>query len=331
MPLHKNIAYDVPIVLISSTDGQVVTGADISVYRCLDGTTQESGEGVITEIGNGQYIYEGNGSDFNADYTTGLLFIADGAVPVHVLFQMQYFRKDTAYDISFLLINVNTSLPLTEAAPSGIRCFSRMGHESVSGTFEEVGNGQYVFHATEEDFGGEEIIGFLITATNAVPLHLIIDLLEPYTATDYPTDSPASVLATYMTGVSLMTPPSAGEDWPLYISSLPDGDNIEDEVGAIFNTTPIKDGRDMKTGELTLHYGIEILIRALTEETGWSKCNEIAGNFDGLVNQDVSKDDTSYRIHNITRTGGINSLGYEDSTKRRRLFSMNFLISISKL
>jgi hypothetical protein len=331
MPLHKNIAYDIPIVLISSITGDVVIGADISVYRCLDGEIQEAGEGTISEIGNGQYVYQGNGSDFNADYTTGLLFIADGAVPVHVLFQMQYFRKDTAYDIPFLLINVNTSLPLISATPQGIRCFSRTGQENVTGTFEERGNGQYVFHATEEDFGGDEIIGFLITATDAVPLHLIIDLLEPYTATDYPTDSPASILATYMTGVSLMTPPSAGENWPLYISSLPDGDNIEDEIGAIFNTTPIKDGRDMKTGEVIEHYGIQIIIRANTEEEGWSKCNEIVSKLDSIFNIRISKGDNIYLLQSASRVGGVGCLGYEDGTKRRRLSQMEYKVSISKI
>lgn len=331
MPIHKNTLHDIPFILINKTTGGVLTGASITGYRSLDGNSQEIVDGIISEIGNGQYLFEGLAADFNGDFSTGLLFVSDNSIPVHILLQTTYFQKDTAYDIPFLLINTSTGLGLTGASPSGIRCLDGGVQSSVGGTFEELGNGQYVFHATAEDFGADDIAGFLIIATNAVPIHLIIDLLESYSATDYLLDTPASVIATWITGVGLMTAPSAGDSWPLYVSSLPDGNNVEDNAGVIYNTTPLKDARDMKTGEVTQHYGIQIVIRALDEETGWDKCNTIAGNLDALHNQLVSKDSNTYKIHNVSRSGGIGSLGFETGTKKRRLFSMNFLISLSKI
>jgi hypothetical protein len=303
----------------------------VSAYRTLDGAAQESAGGLVTELGNGQYLYEGVAADFNANFTTALLFTAADSIPVHVLLQMQYFRKDTAYNIPFLLINVNTSQGLTGATPAGKRCLDGGGQESVAGSFTELGNGQYVFEATVADFDADDIVGFLITATNAVPLHIIIDLLESYSPTALTGDTPATIVAAYLTGLALMTVPSAAGDWPLYISFLPDGPGIAHNAGAIYNTTPIKDGRWLKTGAVFQHYGIQIMLRATSEEAGWDKCKTLAGQLDAVANNDVIVSGTTYRLHNISRVGGINSLGEEPGTKRRRLFSMNFMAAIAEL
>lgn len=328
MPITKNTTHDVPFALVSSLDGSAITGASVSAYRCLDGVAQESAAGSVIELGNGQYVFEGAAADFNADYTTGLLFTASGAIPVHVVFQMTYFRKNTTYNIPFLLININSGEGLIGASPAGKRCLDGAGQEAVTGTFVERGNGQYVFQASVEDFDAEDIVGFLITATNAMPMHLIIDLLESYATTEVLTDNPAAVLANYITGLALMTVPSASGDWPLYISHLPDD---SDSAGAIYNTTPYKDGRRMVDGARLQHYGIQITIRSETEEEGWDKCNVISGQLDTVHNAETIFEGTTYQIHNVSMTGGINSLGDEIGTKRRKMFTMNFLVSLTKL
>jgi len=328
MPVTKNTAHDIPFALVNATDGQPKTGASVTAYRCLDGGVQESVEGTISELGNGQYLFAGAAGDFDADFTAGFLFVATGVVPVHILMQMQYFRPDIAHDIPFLLVNINTSLGLVGASPVAYRCLDGGVQEPVTGSFAELGNGQYLFQADEEDFDANDIVGFMITATNAVPVHLVIDLLESY---DVVGDSPAAIIASYLTGVALMTVPSAGEDWPLYISYLRDEQGVKDNAGAIYNTSPVKDGRRMVAGTVLQHYGIQIIIRALIEETGWTKCNILANQLDSVVNVDVIKDGSTYRLHNVSRVGGINVLGEEMTTKRRKLFSMNFLVSLTKL
>lgn len=327
MPIHKNTPHDVPFALVNKLTGAALTGANVIAYRCLDGAIQTSCAGSVVEKGNGQYLFEGAAADFDANYTSGLLFTSTNGVPVHVLFQMTYFRKDTAYDIPFLLMNVNTSQGLTGASPSGVRCLDGGAQAAVSGTFVERGNGQYVFRATAADFDADDIVGFLITATNAVPIHLIIDLLESYAPTTVLTDTPAAVIANYITGLALMTVPSAGGNWPLYISNMPDS---PDNIGAIYNTTPTKDGRSMEGGGVMQHYGVQIGIRCTTEETGWDKCNVIAGQLAAIHNNETILNGDTYTIHNVTIIGGINSLGQEAGTKRRRIFTMNFLADISK-
>jgi hypothetical protein len=327
MPIHKNTAHDVPFALVNSLTGEALTGASVTAYRCLDGGVQTGCAGSVTELGNGQYLFEGAAADFNADYTSGLLFVASNAVPVHVTFQMTYFRKDTTYNIPFLLLNVNTSQGLTGATPSGVKCLDGEAQVAVSGAFVERGRGQYVFQATTVDFGAEDIAGFLITATNAVPVHLIIDLLESYAPTTVLTDTPAAVLANYVTGLALMTVPSANGSWPLYISNMPDAPN---NLGAIYNTTPSKDARSMEGGGIIQHYGVQIGIRCSVEETGWDKCNVLAGQLAAVHNAETILNGDTYTIHNVSIIGGVNSLGKETGTKRRNMFTMNFLVDISK-
>lgn len=328
MPIRKNTAHNIPFILLNSLTGGVLTGATVTGYKSLDGGEQEAVVGDINEIAGGQYLFEGSAEDFNSDYSTGLLFTASSAIPVHLLLQSTYFRKDTAYDIPFLLINASSSGGLTGANPSAVRCLDGGGQESVDGTFEELGHGQYVFHAAATDFGADDIAGFLITATNAVPIHLTIDLLESYTTTSVTDDSPATIIANYLTGLAVMTVPSAEDDWPLYISNLPDS---PDNAAVIFNTTPIKDAKLMDDGSIIQHYGIEILLRSIIDEDGWDKCNILSGELDILRNVFVSINDSTYKIHNVTRLGGINSLGSESDSRRRNLFSMNFTVSITKI
>lgn len=271
MPVPKNVAQNIPFALVNNTDGSALTGATVTPYRCLDGGLQLVAAGSIGELGNGQYVLNGAAADFNADYTSAFLFDAANAVPAHVIMQMIYFRKDTAYDIPFLLLNVNTSRGLTGGSPAGMRCLDGQAQEPVAGAFVERGNGQYVFQATAGDFHANNTVGFLFTAAGAVPVHLIIDLLESYSPTDVPLDSPAAIVAHYTTGLGIMTVPSAASLWPFYVDSLPDA---PDNAACIFDTTPVKDGRWMRGGAVQQHFGVEVLLRALASTTGWQKCTE---------------------------------------------------------
>lgn len=126
-----------------------------------------------------------------------------------------------------------------------------------------------------------------------------------------------------------MSVPTANSDWPLYISNLPDQPDI---AGAIYNTTPMKDGRAMVGGGVFQHYGVQITIRSgLSEEVGWDKCNILSGQLDSVHDNETILNGTTYKIHSVSRIGGINSLGEEPGTKRRKMFTMNFLTTISKL
>lgn len=329
MPIQRNIAHDVPFAMIDKNSGAGLTGASITGYRALDGGAQSLVSGSIVEKGGGQYLFEGIADDYDAQFTSGLLFTATNGIPVHVLMQMVFFERNTAYNIPFLLVHNSLGTALTGVSPSGVRVLDGGSQEAVSGSFVERGNGQYVFQAAVADFTAEDIIGFLITATNAIPLHLTVDLKEAFTATQILSDSPASVVRAHLITESLVTDPDSAGSWPMYVSSLPGGDNIEDNAAAIYNTTPILDGRLM-IGPVIQHYGIQIKVRANNHETGFAKCAAIDAELSSVHNTSVLKDGTTYQLVNVSPTTAIVPLGAEQGTIRREMFTMNYIVTMKQ-
>ena len=329
MAFQAGKAHDIPFILINKSTGEVLTGATIVGYRSLDGGSQEPVSGDINELGNGQYIFEGEVEDFEMDESVGLLFVATDAVPVHILAQAKYFHRSTAYDLPFLLISSTSGSGLTGATITGKRCLDGGPQESVSGSFTELGNGQYVFNAETADFGATDVVGFLFTASGAMPLHFAIDLVRVQTETEVLSDSPASILSTYIISLGHMTTPSSDGDWPIYISHLPDGDEVEDDAGAVFDTSPLKDGRFM-SGPIVQHFGANLLIRSIKYDDGWDKINEISSALDAVAQETVTRNGVDYLIENIVR-GGVNPIGTEEATKRRYLFTTDFLLTMKQI
>ena len=329
MPILRNIAHDVPFLMINSISGAGLTGASVTGYKVIDGGSQVPVDGSVVEKGNGQYLFEGTADDFDAEFSVGFLFTATGGIPVHVLMQMQYFQRNTAYDIPFLMVDSSLGTPKTGLSPTGYRVLDGGTQNSVSGNFIERGNGQYVFQASAADFTASDIIGFVISAAGAVPLHLVIDLKEQYVATQQLSDSPASIVAQYLIDQGIMTLPTAGSNWPVYVSHLPDGDDVKDNAGAIYNTTPVLDGRLM-VGTTIQHYGVNIQVRVEDEETGWDKCTAIMAALDAIHNTSVVRNSTSYLLVNVSQTSGINPLGLEAGTIRRYRFTMNYIVTMKQ-
>jgi hypothetical protein len=330
MAFLPNRAHDIPFALVSGLDGGPLTGASPTGYRVIDGGSQTAVGGAIVERGNGQYLFEGVQADFTAQQSVGLLFTSANAIPAHVLVMVDKFHRNTAYDIPFALISTTVGTGVTGASPSGLRIVDGGAQAAVDGTFVERGNGQYVFQAAASDFAATDIVGFLITAANAMPVHLIIDLVRVLAQTQTLGESPASVLAQWIINQAYMTLPSSGTTWPLYISYLPDGDDVEDDCGAIYDTTPIKDGRLM-SGPIVQHYGVQLTIRSTGYDDGWDKINAISAAMDAINLVTVTRNSVDYLLETVTRTG-VNSLGVEpDTTKRRYLFTANFVLTMREI
>ena len=75
--------------------------------------------------------------------------------------------------------------------------------------------------------------------------------------------SPAAILSQYLIDAGVFTDPSIASAWPLYISHLPDDDNVEDNAAAIYDSPGIKDGRLM-AGRTIEHRGVQLILRFCT-------------------------------------------------------------------
>ncbi len=140
--------------------------------------------------------------------------------------------------------------------------------------------------------------------------------------------SPAFVLAYYIRNtLATMSVPSAGISWPLFVQHIPDSPS---DAGSLYNTAGIIDGREM-VGSVPIHQGIQLRIRSLSEETGYAKIEDVASALDEVFDESVEIDPEEYNIQNVSRTTDIVSLGIEGGTKRRFLFTVNFMLTIRKL
>ena len=144
--------------------------------------------------------------------------------------------------------------------------------------------------------------------------------------------SPAAILADYIINTLLkMTLPTDGDDWPLYISHLPGGDDIKTDAGALYDTTGLKDGRLM-LGPVITHFGIELTIRSRDYQDGYVKIEDISTLLDGVAYALITIGTDSFELLNASRMGDIGKLGLEQkTTKRRYLFTSNFTLSLRKI
>lgn len=112
MFLSKNTAgQTVAFGLVSASTGAALTGATVSVRRCLDGTFGAAG-GTVTEDANGLYKFAPTQADTNADQVA-YFFTASGAVPVC------YNLRTTAANMADAMRFGLTALPNVNAGANG--------------------------------------------------------------------------------------------------------------------------------------------------------------------------------------------------------------------
>lgn len=140
-------------------------------------------------------------------------------------------------------------------------------------------------------------------------------------------NSPADILATYLIGVGVVRGATTGHDWSCYVSFLPDDD--PDNAVSVIDTTPKTDGRSAFDGEVWEHPGCQITIRSINYQDGRKRAAKIVAKLDALLKASVTVESTTYTIHSVTRTGGINSIGKEQNRDpERNLFTINLLMSV---
>ena len=136
--------------------------------------------------------------------------------------------------------------------------------------------------------------------------------------------SPASIMTAYIIDeLELMSDPSDEDDWPLYISSMPDEIS---NCGTVYDTSGLKDGRLM-VGPVIQHQGIQLRIRANNYEIGNAKIEEIAVQLDAIKGSTVVLGERTYKIYNASRTSNILFLRVEPEN-RRSVCVINYLMTV---
>lgn len=146
------------------------------------------------------------------------------------------------------------------------------------------------------------------------------------------THTPAKILRDYLTKqLTTFTSPGDVDDWPLYVSFMPDHDALPDNLGVVYDTVGVKDGRHMD-GTLVEHQGVQVSIRAANYPLGWAKANECAKALEAVTaSVTVPIEGKTYTLHNVSQQSPIFSAGQDaNDTRRRWLFTINYLLTVSE-
>ena len=100
--------------------------------------------------------------------------------------------------------------------------------------------------------------------------------------------SPASIIAYYIINtLSKMSDPSDGDSWPLFIASLPDGPNVETSCGAIYDTSGIRESKDMY-GDVVVKQGMQLRLRSADYNACYVKIEDIAVALDDVNSASIT-------------------------------------------
>ena len=143
--------------------------------------------------------------------------------------------------------------------------------------------------------------------------------------------SPAKIIKEYLIDEGIVVDPEGSVDgWKIYLSNLPDGENTDYDAVACMDTSPVKDGRIMKTGETIFHHGIQLLVRTSEYNDGYAKASEILEALQVVDDVEITVGTDDFKINNVSPATGIVALGQEKGTKWREMFSLNFLVTLKE-
>jgi hypothetical protein len=138
------------------------------------------------------------------------------------------------------------------------------------------------------------------------------------------THSPADILRYQLIELSQGTLPSADGSWPVYCWQEPDK---PDNCITVYDTAGRMEGRVME-GEVQIHHGAQIRIRAATQAAGHTKARAIAAALDNMDCPDnVTIGANTYQVWCVSRTSDVLPLG-PDPDSGRFLFTINVVAAL---
>lgn len=142
-------------------------------------------------------------------------------------------------------------------------------------------------------------------------------------------NSPSLVIQKYLIAQDIFTLPSDGDTWPVYLSSMPDGNDVENNAALVTDEMPSNE--QVMAGEVVRHFGISIQVRALDYETGYLKLKDVLTDLSDVHKVTVIVGANSYYFWTASKFGGVSNLGTELGTKRRYNFELKCNITLEEL
>lgn len=140
--------------------------------------------------------------------------------------------------------------------------------------------------------------------------------------------SAADVIRYLMVAQGLGVLPSAGGSWPIYVGTEPE---TPDNCLTVYNTTPVKDGRYMVSGQVAQHYGVLVRVRGVNQQTIAAKAEEVKAVLTEQVQlATVDVGPSLYLVQSLSLASGPIYIGAEPEGERE-LATVNFLAPVKQL
>jgi hypothetical protein len=143
---------------------------------------------------------------------------------------------------------------------------------------------------------------------------------------------PERVIQQLLVDLGDVTDPNSDLAWPAHVDNMPDD---PDNNVAVIGTEGTAEGREMIGGHLFEKYGIQIRVRAINVEDGYTKIaaimqslNEDTNLTDVTVADEVGTATSTYEVQSVMPTSTIIRLGPEPNVSRRSVWVSNHLASL---
>lgn len=142
------------------------------------------------------------------------------------------------------------------------------------------------------------------------------------------TNSPADIVAYLLAELGAGSLPTANTSWPIYAGGEPD---LPDNCITVYDTEGSDHGRNMVTGEVMGHQGIQIRVRANTHNVGWARADLLSSYLADVRQRTVSISGVAYTVACFARIGDVIAIGRDRPQGSRRVFTLNALVDVKQV
>lgn len=141
--------------------------------------------------------------------------------------------------------------------------------------------------------------------------------------------SPAQALGRYFRAIAL-SPNVSTLDWFSYIGAIPSATGTRDNIIVLYDSAPITDGRDHRTGDFILHPGIQVRVRSKGYDVGWAKIQAIKTALELINGQSLTVNGETIKLFAFNLTSGPMSMGQEEQNLRNH-FALNGTLTLKEI
>lgn len=122
-----------------------------------------------------------------------------------------------------------------------------------------------------------------------------------------------------------------GQPWPAFDSAEPDGIAGLDNCVTVYDTDGGPGTRIMVGLAVQRDLGVQVRVRAQTHAVGWVKAEAIRAALETAYHRQVNVSGNRYLVWALSRVGQVLPIGAEVPGSKRRVFTINAVVTIKTL